>query len=530
MTASIKFDQVGLSAGVDGKSRSDGLSTGAVVTVTNVGGGACTCEFLWKPVADTTSTLIQISPTQWQFTPQASCYGDYIVRLTEITSDTIDDKAFGVRLTNSNLLPLGFNARGSNTVSLTSSVGVKAAAALYSTHNETFSGMDWLGWWPYLHELYTYVESLSSGLGSSSSDTQVIWRPGFGGSSPTIHSTFAAALAAALTATGYSKIILDASLSSTFTMPNTSSSGQSRVAIEGPRRNGDNISIVFDTNSLLTDFTSMTIPSNSVVTFSAAAAGPQAAFFVQTDYRIPFTFAGNIARTGAGNRAFWKDTSTGAATSVPRILNLYNSMWTAVNNMFTTINALTVNLSGPEALPAAADTFTASGSVALVINVAAGTGFNATNWASWTGPVTINRRAVATSIATDSPVGANWPEGSPAQITDALNKLAARITVVETFVNPLVFNRDKWMFVTGGAGTLTLTLAGAGHSTASEVTIRIWIPQSSTYTGLAIDGAFNQDGNPVADFDQNKGYHVYITRATDGVTTTYSVTGKVVST
>lgn len=526
MTASIRFDQVGISAGVDGKSRSDGLSTGALVTVTNVGGGACTCEFLWKPLEDTTATLIQVSPTQWQFTPEVAAYGDYIIRLTETATDTVDDKAFGIRLPNSGLLPLGLNARGSNTVHLNSSVPEKALAALTSTHNETVSGYDWLGWWPFITELYTYVENLAMGGGSSTAYTEVIWRPSFGGSSSTVFGTFAGALTAALQATGYAKIILDASLSSTFTLPNAAQNGQSRVLIEGPRRNGDSISVVFDTNTVMQDFTGMVCFSNSVVTLSAAAAGT---FFENTDYRNSFEFAGNIARTGAGNRQFWTDSSSGAASSVPRILNLYRNTWTGVANMFATVNALTVNLSGPDALPAFADTFTASGSVALVLNVAAGTGFSSTNWASWTGAVTVNRRAVATSIATDSPVSGNWPEGSPAQLTDAINKLAARVTVVETFVNPLVFNRDKWMFVSGGAGTLTLTLAGGGHSTASEVTIRIWIPAASTYTALAIDGAFGQDGNPVADFDASKGYHVYITRATDGVNITFAVTGKVVT-
>lgn len=529
MSASIKFDQAGLSVGVNGKSRSDGLATGAVVTVTNAGGGPCTCEFLWKPPTDTAATLVQVSPTQWQFTPQASRYGDYIVRLTETSTNTIDDKAFGVRLPNSGLLPVGFNAVGDRTVHLNSTLGDKATAALSSTHNETVTGFDWTGWWPYITELFYYVDTLTVGTGTSTADTEIIWRPGFGGTSSIIFSTFSAALSAALQASGNSRIILDPSLSSTFNLPDSVQDLQSRVLIEGPRLNGLTANIVFNTNSEILNGKGLEINSDSVVTLSSTVGGPNTTFFNQSNYQVGFTFSGNIARSGGGGRYFWKDTSVGAPTTTPRNLYISNSLWTASSNMFGTINALTVHLSGPNAMPAAADIFTASGTVALVVNVAAGTGYSATSWQSWTGPVTVNRRAIATSISTDSPVAANWPEGSPAQVMDALAKLAARITVVESFVNPIVFNRDKWMFVTGGAGTLNLQLAGSGHSTAVETTVRIWILATASYTGLTVDAAFGQDGNPVATFDQNKGYHVYITRVTDGTNVTFAVSSKVVT-
>lgn len=473
--------------------------------------------------------LTQVSPTQWQFTPQSSRYGDYIVRLTETSTSTVDDKAFGIRLPNSNLLIPGFNAVGDRTVHLNSSVGDKSIAAANSTHNETFSGMDWVSWWPYLTELYSYVETLTVGSGTSTADTEIIWRPSFVGSSTTIFATFTAALSAALQATGFSRIIMDASLSSSFTIPDSSQDGQSRVLLVGPRRNGDSVTVTFSTNSVLTNFRGLEVSTNSVVTLSAAAAGPTGTFFNQTDHTIPFSWAGNIAQTGGGNRYFWKDNSVGAPTSTARHLNLSNILWSGASNMFGTINALTVNLSGPNALPSGTDIFVATGTVALILNVAAGLGYSASAWQSWTGSVTVNRKAIATSIATESPVGANWPEGSPSQLTDALNKLAARIVVVESFVNPLVFNREKWMFVTGGAGNLDIQLAGSGHSAAQEVTIRLWILASATYTSLSINAAFGQDGNPVATFDPTKGYHVYITRATDGTNTTFAVSSKVVT-
>ena len=167
MAASIKFDQAGIPAGVGGKARDDGLDTGVKVFVRNDSGNPCICEFWWKPPDDGAAALSQNSPSEWEFTPTALRYGEYIVSMTEdagTASETIQIKAFGIRLATSQLLIPGLNSRGDFEINLASSAPDKVTAAIIAYNNVTNpEGLDYLNWWQAQRELYEYVEGLGAG-------------------------------------------------------------------------------------------------------------------------------------------------------------------------------------------------------------------------------------------------------------------------------------------------------------------------------------------------------------------------------
>lgn len=174
MAATILFDQVGLPAGVPGRARSDGLDTGATVTITNASGQPCRVEFWWIPPDDTVAALSQNSPIQWEFDPEAARYGEYIIRMIEAegtASETEDIKSFGVRLPVSGLLITGFNSKGDFDVNLASSATDKTNAALIAFQNEPLpdnGAINYVNWWQSQRELYAFVETLSVGSGVTS--------------------------------------------------------------------------------------------------------------------------------------------------------------------------------------------------------------------------------------------------------------------------------------------------------------------------------------------------------------------------
>lgn len=165
MTAQIRFDQVGLTAGVAGASRSDGLRNGARVTVTNVSGRPCRCEWWWRPPEETGAVLVQSGPGVWYFDPTPNMVGDYAVRMIEdegLATESEDLKAFGVRYLYSGLLAPAMSTRGAPTINLSSTNDEKTAATAYMTHNEALpvSGVRFSGWWKFIRELFAKVEEL----------------------------------------------------------------------------------------------------------------------------------------------------------------------------------------------------------------------------------------------------------------------------------------------------------------------------------------------------------------------------------
>lgn len=158
MPAAITIDQAGLPAGVSGQARTDGLSTGALVTLTSSGIATThRFEFLWVPLDDTTAVASLVatgSPNVWTFTPSGR--GSYRVRLVAddgLPSEDEQIRIFGIRLSNGTLVP-ALNEQADPRSSLLSPGPARIAA---SENNEPVAGTvlsagSYAGWHPALRE------------------------------------------------------------------------------------------------------------------------------------------------------------------------------------------------------------------------------------------------------------------------------------------------------------------------------------------------------------------------------------------
>jgi hypothetical protein len=167
--AEMRIDQVGLPAGTNGRTRSDGLATGAVVTLTATNPGATTATFslLWIPIGDTTAVptlAVTGNPLVWTFTPTAGCPGTYRIRL--VTNVGLPDESevttrlFRVRTPAGLAIP-AFNEVADPLASLINSGPAFVAA---SEDNEFVAGSpgtigtyDYTGWFRSWHELVMAV-------------------------------------------------------------------------------------------------------------------------------------------------------------------------------------------------------------------------------------------------------------------------------------------------------------------------------------------------------------------------------------
>lgn len=172
MPAVIRIDQVGLPAGVAGQSRSDGLDTGALVTLTSTGGGAThTFTLLWVPDADTTavSSLAPTgTPSIWTFTPDTSVYGTYRIELIVDEGLPTEDRSvrlFSIRTVAKSLRIPALNERADPRATLDLD-GVDQIEASEDNEPEAggpFAAGNYGGWYRSLRELYEVVEAGSSG-------------------------------------------------------------------------------------------------------------------------------------------------------------------------------------------------------------------------------------------------------------------------------------------------------------------------------------------------------------------------------
>src|SRR5215510_12558882 len=116
MSARIKIDQVGLGAGVAGRSRTDGIDDGSEVTLEDVSGtGSSSFHLLWGPPEDTTaeaSLEATVDPDVWTFTPTAAAYGSYLIELRD-AGEPVERRVFGIRTPVKGLLIPAFNERAS---------------------------------------------------------------------------------------------------------------------------------------------------------------------------------------------------------------------------------------------------------------------------------------------------------------------------------------------------------------------------------------------------------------------------------
>lgn len=166
----LKFDQSGLSAGVSGYSRTDGLATGSVVTVTRNSSDAGSARLVMVPPGDTTAfaSWHQTTSTTWTFTPTVGVYGTYRVEeitLPGTTRETRQSRIFGVRLPRSSLLIPTLNERADLRANM---VDVSTAITDASDNNASdfllntdLSSLRYGGWWRTLVELYRVVENSS---------------------------------------------------------------------------------------------------------------------------------------------------------------------------------------------------------------------------------------------------------------------------------------------------------------------------------------------------------------------------------
>ncbi len=158
--ATMKIDQAGLPAGAAGFARTDGLDTGALVTLTSTGAGSThTFRLLWIPPTDTTAigSLAQTGPTVWTFSPDvgALAWGSYRIELIVdegLPTESRQIRIFGVRTSSGLLIPAANEIADPN-ASL-ENVGATQIAA--SENNEPFGvfagGSAW-GWWKALEEV-----------------------------------------------------------------------------------------------------------------------------------------------------------------------------------------------------------------------------------------------------------------------------------------------------------------------------------------------------------------------------------------
>lgn len=159
MTAILLLDQAGLPAGNPGFARTDGLATGALVTVSSVGGGTThALRLLWVPPTDTTAvaSLTQTTPTTWTFSPTPGAVGTYRIELTVDAGTSLEDRqirAFAMRTPNLGLLIPAAN-EGADPGATLANVG--AAQIGRSEQNEPFgpfvAGSAW-GWFRALEEM-----------------------------------------------------------------------------------------------------------------------------------------------------------------------------------------------------------------------------------------------------------------------------------------------------------------------------------------------------------------------------------------
>ena len=173
MSAQIKISQAGLAAGVAGVSRTDGLATGALVTLEDVGTtGVTSFRLLWGPPNDTTartSLAVTGNPRIWTFSPTAGAWGSYRIELRR-DGVPVERRIFGIRSPNTGLLSPALNEQASRLASWDNAGADQKElsennALDFSDANLNLLG--YAGWWRALRELFNVVEAGTAGLANN---------------------------------------------------------------------------------------------------------------------------------------------------------------------------------------------------------------------------------------------------------------------------------------------------------------------------------------------------------------------------
>lgn len=167
----MRIDQVGLPAVLAGRARTDGLSNGAQVTVTNTtGGSTTTVRLLWVPPEDLTAraTLLQSGPTTWTFSPQAGTNGSYRIEMIAdlgLPTESRQIRIFGVRNAGGLLVPAANELANPNATLENNG----SALIADSENNEPFgvftAGSAW-GWWKAVSDIITNAGTIPAWGGS----------------------------------------------------------------------------------------------------------------------------------------------------------------------------------------------------------------------------------------------------------------------------------------------------------------------------------------------------------------------------
>lgn len=182
MAANMIIDQAGLPAGTAGKTRTDGLATGALVTLTSAGGGTThRFQLLWAPTAAWASapaSLTQTTPTTWTFTPAAGVYGTYRIELIVDEGLSTEDRQirlFGVRTPVKGLRLPALNEIASSLATLLNN-GADQIAASEANENIVggpFAAGNYGGWYPELELAFDEIEA-GGGGGSGKQTAKII--------------------------------------------------------------------------------------------------------------------------------------------------------------------------------------------------------------------------------------------------------------------------------------------------------------------------------------------------------------------
>ena len=161
--AIITITQSGISsASSPGRSRSDGLSNGAQVSITS--NTSVTMRFLWVPDEDTSAVSTQ-SPnsstpaTGWSFTPSANVYGSYLMEFSDGTR-----RIFAIRTPNAGLRIPALNETALTASLVSSSAGFVAGSDFNENSGSgPFSAGNYGGWYSAVKETIKAVD-LTRGL------------------------------------------------------------------------------------------------------------------------------------------------------------------------------------------------------------------------------------------------------------------------------------------------------------------------------------------------------------------------------
>lgn len=173
MTALIRIDQSGLPDGEAGKSRTDGVADGSLVTLTDTSpSGSTDFKMLWTPPGDATavpSLAATGDPKVWTFSPEALKYGSYLVELVRnagLLSETRERRVLVVRTPNLGLIIPALNERGYSKASLDDPSGAELGDNNATDFDDPdLNELPYASWWRAMHELITRVDASASAAG-----------------------------------------------------------------------------------------------------------------------------------------------------------------------------------------------------------------------------------------------------------------------------------------------------------------------------------------------------------------------------